>query len=274
MQKALFSITALLFMGLFIQSCKKDTLSISDTDKLTAEDLMAHNDLSEQLDLDASEALDNFSGELDERSDCPTVTYTQPQGTWPNTITLDYSDSGCTKNGRTYKGKVTITQTNPMSTPGATRTFAFDQFFIEGVQLEGSKTVTLGGLNSTGLPYFTIAVDETLTYPNGTQATYTSSRVRTLVEGFGTSIRADDVWNITGTASGVNRNGKAYTSTITSPLVKKALCAWISAGTIEFVINEQTRSLDFGDGTCDRDATLTLADGTEKDVTIRHFWWR
>jgi hypothetical protein len=32
--------------------------------------------------------------------------------------------------------------------------------------------------------------------------------------------------------------------------------------------------LDFGDGSCDREATITFADGTQKTVKIRHHWWK
>ena len=274
MQKTLFSIAALLFFGLVMQSCKKDRL-ISDADKMTAEDLLAHNDLSEQLDYDASEVIDNFvGGDTEDRGDCPTVTFAQPKGTWPNTITLDYSDAGCTKNGRTYQGKVIITQTDDIKVLGAARTLTFDNFFIEGVKIEGSKTITNAGLNVAGLPTFNITAEETLTFPSGAQATHMANRTRTMIEGFGTTTRLDDVWTIEGSASGVNRNGDAYTVTITKALVKKNPCAWIGEGTIEFSKDGVTRSLDFGDGSCDRDATLTLADGTVKEVKIRHFWWK
>jgi hypothetical protein len=274
MQKTLFSIAALLFFGLMVQSCRKDS-SVSDTDKMTAEDLMAHNDLSEQMDDDAAEAVDNFvSGETEDRGDCPTVTFAQPKGTWPNTITLDYSDAGCTKNGRTYQGKLIINQTDDIKVLGASRTFTFDNFFIEGVKIEGTKTVTNAGLNVAGVPSFNISADEKLTFPNGDQATHVATRTRTMSEGFGTSTRLDDVWTIEGGASGINRNGVAYTVSITKALVKRNPCAWIGEGTIEFIKDNVTRSLDFGDGSCDREATLTLADGTVKAVKIRHFWWK
>lgn len=274
MKKVIFAAATLLMLAVVFPSCKKEDNSLSDTDKVTAEDLLAHNDITEQLDADVSEALDNATGEADERTDCPAVSFAQPQGTWPNTITLDYSDGGCTNNGRTFKGKVIITQSNPIYVQGATRSFAFDQFFIENAQISGTKTVTNTGLNSSGQPVFTVSVNETVAYPNGTTATYQSERIRSMTEGYGTSTFADNVWTISGTASGVNRNGKAYTSAITTPLVKKALCPWISAGVIELEIEGLTRQLDFGDGTCDRDAILTLANGTEKEIQIRHFWWR
>ena len=53
MRKLFFSTALLLSAALMIQSCKKDLLGLNDADKLTAEDLLAHNDLSEQVDIDA-----------------------------------------------------------------------------------------------------------------------------------------------------------------------------------------------------------------------------
>jgi hypothetical protein len=274
MKKMFFLVPAILLFGLFIQSCKKDSDTNTTTEQAIAEDIVAHNDLSEQVETDVDGSIDAFTGGADDRGDCPTVTFAQPKGTWPNTITLDYSDAGCTKNGNTFKGKIVISQSNPMNLLGATRSFTFQNFYFENVKFEGSKTVTNAGLNAAGQKYFTVVVNETLLYPNGAQAVYASSRTRTQIEGASTATKLDDVWSITGAASGTNRNGVAYTVSITSPLIKKVACPWFSQGTLSFTVNSKTRTLDFGDGTCDKDATLTLADGTVRSVKIRHFWWR
>jgi hypothetical protein len=275
MQKLLFVAFALLIMGLTIQSCKKDDDSTDNaTERSIAEDIMAHNDLSDLVDEDADTAFDGLTGDADERNDCPTITFAQPKGTWPNTVTLDYSEAGCTQGGRTFKGKVIITQTAPMNTAGATRTFTFDNFAVEGVEISGSKTVVNGGLNSDNDPYFSVTVDETFTYPDGTSATWQSTRVRTFTEGSSTPTRNDNVWTITGSSNGTSRNGVAYSSEITTPLVLTRPCTWISEGVITFTRNGLTRSLDLGDGTCDREATLTLPDGSTRTIKIRHHWWR
>ncbi len=274
MKKMFFLVPAILLFGLFIQSCKKDNDTRTIVEQVVAEDIVAHNDLSEQIETDVDASIDAFTGAAEDRGDCPTVTFAQPQGTWPNTITLDYSDAGCTKNGNTFKGKIVISQSNPMNLLGATRSFTFQNFYFENVKFEGSKTVTNAGLNAAAQTYFTVAVNETLLYPSGAQAVYSSSRTRTQIEGASTAAKADDVWSITGAANGTNRNGLNYSLTITSPLIKKIGCPWIAQGTLEFTVNNKTRSLDFGDGTCDKDATLTLPDGTVKSVKIRHFWWR
>jgi hypothetical protein len=90
-----------------------------------------------------------------------------------------------------------------------------------------------------------------------------------LIEGGTTATHWDDVWSSTGTAAGTNRNGKDFTATITEPLIKHADCRWISSGVIEFTVGARTRSLDFGDGTCDRVGTLTLANGDSYTIRLR-----
>jgi hypothetical protein len=254
-------------------ACRKE--EIKNDAQSVAQDITAHNDLIELITADADASVNGLTEDgADDRNDCPVVSTAQPRGTWPNTITLDYSDAGCTKNGHTYQGKIIINQTGPINAAGTVRTLTFENFFFEGVKVEGTKTVTNQGTNAAGQPFFAVNVQQTLTYPDGDQATYTSERVRTMLEGAATEARIDDVWQITGNASGTNRNGVAYTVTITTPLIKRNPCAWVSEGIIEFVTDNATRSLDFGDGTCDRDATLTRADGTTREVKIKHRWWR
>lgn len=274
MRKNLVLLAALLLLSLGFQACQKDEENTSLADQVTAEDIASHNDLTEQVDAEMDEFVpDNFDGGVEDRG-CATVTFAQPKGTWPNTITIDFG-SGCTKpDGRTLKGKIVVQQSNAMNVQGATRTVTYDNFFIENVQLTGTRTLSNTGLNAAGQPVFKKTGNETLTFPNGTQATRNIDHTRTLVEGFGTAARLDDVWSVTGTDTGTNRQGDPYTVTITTPLVKSALCPWVSTGVIEFSVNGKTRSLDFGNGDCDREATLTLADGTVKTVKIRHRWWK
>lgn len=273
MKKNLVLFAALLLLGLTFPACQKDNEN-TKSEQVTAEDITSHNDLTEQADAEIDESIpDNFAGGVEDRG-CATVTYAQPKGTWPNTITIDFG-TGCNKpDGRTLKGKIIVQQSNAMNVSGAVRTVTYDNFFIENVQLTGTRTLTNTSPNAAGQPVFTKTGSEALTFPDGTQATRNIDHERTMTAGFGTPARADDVWSVTGTDTGTNRQGDPYTVTITSPLVKRAVCPWIGAGVIEFSLNGKTRSLDFGSGDCDREATLTLADGTTKTVKIRHHWWK
>jgi hypothetical protein len=266
----------LLMLSVAIPACKKDdTTNPVNADQMIAEDIAAHNDLGEQSELEIEEFIPNNltdSGAGD-RNGCATVTYAQPKGTWPNTITIDYG-TGCTKASVTMKGKIIVQQSNPMTQSNATRVITYDQFFVEGVQVEGTKTVTYTGLNSAGQPAFTRIGTETLTFPDGSKATRTISHVRTLTQGYGTPARADDVWTFQVNDSGKNRQGNDYTVVSTKPLSRRDVCPWMSSGVLEFTNNGKTRSLDFGDGSCNREATLTLADGTQQTIKIRHHWWK
>jgi hypothetical protein len=108
-----------------------------------------------------------------------------------------------------------------------------------------------------------------LTYSDGTSTTWNHTHTSTLIEGGNTPTHWDNVWSTTGNSSGVNRNGVAYTSTIIEPLIKKATCRWISEGKIEVTRDGNTSSLDFGDGSCDRFATLTTANGDTFTIRLR-----
>lgn len=278
MKKALFALTAFMFAGFLLQSCKKDN-DTADTTQMqtTAEDLVSYNDLSEFTDYEIDMLVDDaFAGDgaVSDRGGCPTVTFAQPKGTWPNTITLDYSPDGCTKDGHTFKGQIVIGQSNKMNVVGSVRTVTFNNFYINNVKIEGTRTLTNEGPNASGQPVWSRTADETFTFPDGSTATYSTDRTRTLIAGANTPTPIDNVWSIEGSSTGTNRKGETFTATITAPLIKRALCPWIAEGVIEFEHDGKMRTLDFGDGTCDRDAVLTLNDGTTKNIKIRHHWWK
>ena len=70
----------------------------------------------------------------------------------------------------------------------------------------------------------------------------------------------DDVYSITGTASGTSFDGTQFSSNITNPLIFALNCRWVEKGTIEFIPSDKiTRTIDFGNGDCDNDATISIA---------------
>lgn len=263
MKKSLFVLLALIASITAFESCKKE--DTNDAVIATAEDLSANEDYTEQIDLDADLAVEERGG-----GPCPTVSFAQPEGTWPNTITIDYG-SACTRpDGRVLSGKLIIYQTATIRTPGAVRTVTHDNFFVDGTQVEGTRSWTNNGQNADAQwSYTKVATDMKLTFEDGSITTWSKTRNSTLIEGGNTATHWDDVWSSTGTASGINRNGNNFTADITEPLVKRANCRWISSGVIEFTVGARTRSLDFGDGTCDRFGTLTLANGESHSIRLR-----
>jgi hypothetical protein len=72
---------------------------------------------------------------------------------------------------------------------------------------------------------------------------------------------------IEGVSSSSNSNGRSVTRVITNPLRRELSCHHFVSGTVEITPSERPqRILDYGDGTCDNIATITIGDRT---ITIR-----
>lgn len=261
--------TALLFSILFaafsiFQSCKKS--ETQDVAIITSEDISAQEDYSEQTDIDIDVAVEERGGS----GSCPTITFAQPEGTWPNTITIDFGTACTRPDGRVLSGRLIVNQTDEIRNAGAVRTITHDNFYIDGIHVEGTRTWTNNGQNDAGLwSYTKTATDMRLTFEDGSSATWNKTRTSVLVEGGDTATHWDNVWSSTGTATGVNRNGNAFSATITEPLIKRASCRWISAGVLDVTVGDRHHSLDFGDGSCDRFGEITLNNGNTFTVRLR-----
>ncbi len=266
MKKSLLFLIALFTATMLFNACKKDDAQVSDADVMTAEDLSTNEDFDEQIDLDADLAIEDRGGS----GACPTVTFAQPEGTWPNTITIDFGTSCTRPDGRVLSGKLIVYQTNNIRTAGAVRTITHDNFFVDDVQVAGTRSWTNNGLDANGFRSYTkTATDMTLTFTDGTTTTWNKTRTSALIEGGATPAHRDDVWSSTGTANGVNRQGDAFSATIIEPLIKYADCRWIAQGILEMTRGERSGTLDFGIGDCDRFGKLTTGSGDTFTIRLR-----
>ncbi len=276
MKKVLFQLSALalvIFCLTFV-ACKKDNST------LTADDIVQFDASSE--DLSNGESLTQTSEDESDISiqanmtSCPAISYAAPRGTFPNTITIDYGTTGCAgPSGRIRKGKIFITYSDSITRPNATKTITFLNFYIDSVKVEGAKSWTNNGLNAAGQPSFTrTVINGKLTYPDGTSTQWNGNHTVTQIEGYGTLSLLDNVYSVTGSESGTNRNGRTFSATITSPIVHKVSCPYITSGVRSITFNTRTISLDYGYslGTrndCDRLAQITLPNGTVRTIIIR-----
>jgi hypothetical protein len=181
------------------------------------------------------------------------------------TITIDYG-SGCTCwDGRTRSGQIVISWTGPYVQTGSSFGINSINYFVNNNKFAIHKTVVNSGDNAQSQPYFNVAESDTVTLDSTNQTiTWTSNRVRTWTDGYSTPyVLADDVYSITGSGNGTDRDGDAYTCTITNPLMVKFGCPWIEAGTFQFNSAKFSQlTIDFGTGTCDNEATVTLNGNT------------
>lgn len=197
-------------------------------------------------------------------SDCPTITFSEPFGTFPNTMTIDFG-AGCTSYfGVERSGKIIATFTGLYKDEGTVITIDPEDYYVNGTHVEGNKTVTNLGLNDAGNLHFSVIVSDALvTLPDGSNIEWASSKDREWIEGVETSEIHDDVYMITGNAEGINRLDIPFTMVILEALRKELDCHWVVSGVVEVSPEgEDSRTIDYGDGECDNEATLTVGDFT------------
>ena len=203
---------------------------------------------------------------------CPEITISNPAtGIFPKTITIDYG-TGCTGfNNSTRKGKILVVVTERRNVVNATRTVTFDNYYFNGIKLDGTKELkNLGPNNNQNMVVSIKLTGGKLTLPDGKTIERAFEHQREFKAGWNTKSIWDDECLITGTATGKGINGNAYTNTILTALHWKRVCEFLVSGTIKY---ERTGVvpvvLDYGTGECDAKATLTRGEQT-KEILLKH----
>jgi hypothetical protein len=220
-----------------------------------------------------SKQLNDVNSELtnEPTTRCFTVTVTpKEKGVFPKTVTIDFG-TGCEIRGHLRKGKIITVYSGHLHVPGKKAVTTFENFSIDNFKIEGKHTLqntTAPGSNQRS--FTSTAENAKITnLDNGNWITWNSTRTRLQVEGNGTPFfPRDDIFNITGSRRWENSEGKSWSSEIIEPLVKKFTCKWIVKGVIKISAKESTGILDFGDGSCDNKATLTVG-GDSRTITLR-----
>jgi hypothetical protein len=177
-----------------------------------------------------------------------------------NKVTVDFGTSNCLcKDGRNRRGKILVTWTGGgYWITGSVKTVTFDGYYVNDHHVEGTRSVTNNGANINGNMNWTInAQNMRITRTDGKYHEWNSLRNRELIAGDTAQI-LDDKYSITGSWSGDNSNGETYSITITNPIIRAVSCWWIQQGTVEIVRSGKPMiTLDYGNGTCDNEATIT-----------------
>jgi hypothetical protein len=150
-------------------------------------------------------------------------------------------------------------------------THTFEEYFVNDNQVTGVKTVENKGQNLQGNLYFKITENGNVIKPfNEGSIVWNSNREREWIEGENTPLNIfDDVYSITGNAFGTAANGVDFTMNITKALIIKIGCRNITSGTLEIKLgSNEPWVLDYGNGTCDNKATLTI-NGRTRDITLK-----
>lgn len=259
-------------LSLFMIGCNKD--DDNKTQPLTSEEIAANaqmDNISDDVTYMAEAQSDEtpatrLTGGAESFFSCATVTTVQNGNTWVRTI--DFGDVNCTLfNGNQVRGKIIITFSNDFNAQTRTIAYTFDNFYHNNRHVEGNRTVVKTIL-SNGHPQATIDLDLTVTTPNNQVFHRTGQRVREFTAGYDTPyILHDNVFSISGSWATTFPSGMVQTANITAPLIVRWNCLHIVSGTIAFARNSNSAVLDYGDGECDNQATITI-NGVLHNITL------
>lgn len=282
------SALALLFSVQAMVSCKEDEpepLTIQDTADLMEESIseayfqdvddMAGVAIEAPTDMEYSGG--RTSGTItieDHRFRCegivvtvepdPTSTVDHPKGV----LTVDFG-TGCSDlKGNVRKGKLIFTYDGKRFMPGATVVLTPENYFINDVKLEGTRTHTNLNTSTEQAPRFNVVLA-------GGKATFADGLVAT---------RESDItvqWNraanplednlqveSSSTASGSTRGGRTYSLMLLEDLIYKRHCGIAVSGVKKYTINgEKEITIDYGDGECDKTFTVTI-NGRTRTITL------
>ncbi len=204
---------------------------------------------------------------------CPEITIVSNNGKYPISITLNYGESTELENGRKLSGIIRIVLSASPRVDGATRTVTFENFSVDDISIEGTSIKTFHGDRVTERQV-TISRDLQFTYEDGTVINSTAEKTRNWAAGLDTPLDpTDDVIEITGYANCEDSEGNTFKAEITKKLIKKGDCRFIVSGEITYSINDGIfASIDYGNGDCDRIATLTTASGSINIQIGKRVW--
>lgn len=189
------------------------------------------------------------------------------------TITVNFGPSNCVCNdGRARRGVLILSFTGHYRDSLTVITVTPQNYFVNDNQVSGSKTITNKGHNAAHHLVYEINANISIQKANnGGIITWQSNRQREWVAGENTYAWSDDIYSITGSASGTSSNGNSFNSNITSPLVRKMAFGCrrnFVSGVLEHTPGgKATRYIDFGSGNCDNDALVTI-NGTTYTITL------
>ena len=266
---ALFAVTT---------SCQEDGENpnqLTEVDILIAENETIVESAFEDVDDIGFESVLYFEsgGRTVENEDSPIRCATKTHDKENKIITIDFGEGCEGPHGRVRSGKIIITYTDRKFVPGAVHTMTFENFYIDGKMVEGTRTRTnISEGENDNLKFSVVLEDGSITWEDGTYstraATWETTRIRTPNPINDERIR-------TGNASGMTREKVIYTVTITKPIVWKRGCLQsvrvmipVEGTKVKEFEDGKAITIDYGDGTCDNLVTITK-DGATETVELK-----
>lgn len=268
--------------AIVFSACKKDRTSAIDEIETTFE-LSGNQAIADNLTQDAGDVMEEAAARhnllggagactgvnfMNLISPCATVTVT---GNFPaKNIKIDFG-TGCTSpNGVARKGIINIVLTDSVRKAGSVATVTFINYYVNSFKKEGVITWTNTATGTVTRSWNRKVTGGKLTAADGSYWLHTANIDIIQTAGINTPCDlTDDIYTLAGTRTVTNSEGKTRTGTTQTALQKKSNCSNIDQGTLKIQGPNHFAIIDFGDGTCDNLATISIDGKTARNITLR-----
>jgi hypothetical protein len=199
--------------------------------------------------------------------DCVTRTLVAQQNF--RELSVDFGTDGCMIRGHLFRGQIVITWERDPQAQEVSLGYVLNDFYFDAKNVIGNNSILRQLSNANGNPQFTHTVDITVIWPNGVEASRDGQIVREWIEGFGSGEFSDNVFEVTGYWNATFRNGNSHAYEVVLPLRREVTCYHFVGGSIDVERTFFGGVLDYGEGTCDNQATFTFNDGNTIDIILR-----
>jgi hypothetical protein len=266
-------IIGLALLSLNFIGCKKDSnnpepSTTNDESQVEARDMGQSEDVNSNIDNAVAEAMINpNTASIANRNDnpnselsCASVVH----DSIAQTVTITFNHC-MGPHGHVRDGQIIVTYHNGHYWDvGANWDVTFNNFYVDNMQVTGTRHVENVGPASNGMTW---NITSSLTFTNssnGNTRTWNSTRTRTISQGYGDTVITNHIYVINGNATHANSaTGSSVDITITN-VTRDLSCHYITAGTLlcDSSDNRPNKLIDFGNGTCDDLATVTVNNHT------------
>lgn len=203
--------------------------------------------------------------------ECAVITV--PDAGFPKEIVMDFDGECDMWHGRLMSGKIIITISDTITKAGSTLKVVYENLKIGARSIEGESISTNEGLNSNRNWVISYTSTMSVAYDNGHISKREFSGEKEWIGGFLTPQVSDDQFYKTGSGSITVDNEVKFSRIITTPLFIDRACRFILSGVVEITRGGETMIIDYGDGVCDNNATVTK-DGITEEIELDNCQFR
>jgi hypothetical protein len=237
-------------------------LSTDADNAIAVMDDIAFEVYNEQESTDSSRMNSSFNS----LPDCVTITLLAEQNS--RELTLDFGTEGCLVHGNVLKGIMVLSWERDPEAMEVLITQTLENFYFNEKNILGGKTILRELSNENENPQATHTINYTIIWPNGAEASRGGVVVREWVEGFGSGVWSDNVFEITGYWTTNFVNGNTHTYEVIIPLRREVICYYFVSGSVNIEWTNVSGVLDYGEGPCDNLATFTFSTGEVIDINL------